>query len=91
MHVNRKGNEVMIAFDTEEEAQGLYAYLTGTIHTVPEATAAKGQWLYNWFFTAVQKLAINFHVEKDVKTQSNETERATATPTTSPARKPRKR
>lgn len=91
MHVNRKGNEVTVAFDTEDEAKGLYAYLTGTVHEVPQAMAEKGQWLYSWFFAAIQKLAFNFDIEKNIKTQSPETQQATPTAVVSSPKKTRKR
>lgn len=73
MEVNRKGNELTIVLSSEEEALGLYAYLSGTIHEVPQETAAKGAWIYGWFFSAVQKLAHNFIQEKSIATMSRET------------------
>lgn len=76
MDVNRKGNQLTISFDTEEEAIGLNAYLSGTVHEVSPEIASKGQWIYNWFFTAVNKLATNFKIEKSVSTMSHETMQA---------------
>lgn len=90
MEVNRKGNELTIVLSSEEEAVGLYAYLSGTIHEVPQETAQKGAWIYGWFFAAVQKLATNFNNEKSVSTMSSET--AQGAPASQPvSKKSRKR
>lgn len=59
-------------FDNHEEVVGLYAFLSGTIHEVAPDIAAKGQWLYTWFFTSIQKLALNFEAEKSMVTMSAE-------------------
>lgn len=89
MEVNRKGNELTIVLTSEEEAIGLHAYLAGIIHTIPQETAAKGAWLYTWFFTAIQKLALNYEQEKSVSTMSGEGMAAPSIQTSS--KKPRKR
>lgn len=73
MHLNRKGKEIVIALDSEEEAIGLHAFLSGTVHTVSPEIASKGQFIYNWFFSAIQKLAQSYKTEKTTATQSAET------------------
>ncbi len=90
MEVNRRGNEITIVLTSEEEAIGLYAYLSGTIHEIPQETAAKGAWLYGWFFAAIQKLALNFQQEKSVSTMSSENLTAPVPAQTS-SKKPKKR
>ena len=72
MEVNRLGGKLTITFDSQEEVAGLYAFLSGTIHEIPPEIAQKGQWLYGWFFTSIQKLAFNFELESSTKTMTAE-------------------
>lgn len=72
MDVQRKGNTITIVFD-EQEAVGLYAILTQNHQGVAPMLLEKGNFMYAWFFSQVQKLATSFETEKTVYTQSPET------------------
>lgn len=73
MHVNHCGKDLVIGFDSQEEAAALYAVLTNTPQTVSPEALARGQWMYAWFFNQVQRMAQSFDQESSLKTQSPET------------------
>ena len=72
MEVNRKGNQINIVLDSEDEAVGIYMFLAGRVHEIPVDAASKGQWLYGWLFNSIEKLATNFGKERSVSTMSGE-------------------
>lgn len=71
MEVNRVGTKITIDLNKEEDARGLYAVLTQS--QVSPEVYANGDWLYKWFFNAVQKLALNYPHESSIQSQSMET------------------
>lgn len=63
MHVNHVGRDITIGFDSKEEAEALFAVLTGTANQIDPKQAEYGNWLYKWFFERVQKLATDYDKE----------------------------
>lgn len=72
MELNRKGSQIIIDLDKEEDAMGLFAVLSNQ-HQVSPEVLAHGQQIYQWLYLSVHKLAQNYGVEKDTKTMSAET------------------
>ncbi len=84
MHLDRKGTQIIIDLDKEEDAVGLFAVLSNQ-HQIDPAVLAHGQEIYKWFYSSVAKLAANYGAEQSVVTQSAETIRY-AKPTFKPRR-----
>lgn len=73
MDLVRKGSQIIIDLDKEQDALGLYAVMSGQPQTVSPEVFAHGQQLYQWLFTSVHKLAQNHGIEKSPITMSAET------------------
>ena len=67
MDIQRKGSEIIINLDKEEDAVGLYAVLSSQGQGVAKETLEKGQFIYSWFYTEVQRLAQYFNAETATK------------------------
>lgn len=63
MYVNHVGRDITLGFDTKEEAEALFAVMSGNANMLDPKAAAYGQWLYGWLYEHVQKLATNFQAE----------------------------
>jgi hypothetical protein len=63
MEVNNHSGDLIIRFDTQQEAASLLAVLSGNAHTLDPKTAEFANWLYAWFYESVRKVATNFDKE----------------------------
>lgn len=73
MEVNRRGSQIIMTLDKEEDAVGLYAVLANQPGSVTPEVLEHGRWLYAWFFKSVNLLAANHGVESSTNTMSGET------------------
>ncbi len=62
MYMNKVGNSITIALDSQEEANALLATLAGYQQPTKEADEF-GKRVYTFFFQSVHKLATNFSKE----------------------------
>jgi hypothetical protein len=63
MDIQRKGSEIIIDLDKEEDAIGLYAVLSGQSQGIAKEVIEKGQLIYAWLYGEVQRLAQFFPTE----------------------------
>lgn len=73
MDVERKGTKIIIDLDKEEDAAGLWAVLAQQPTRVTPEAFTQGQFIYNWLYAAVLKLASNYQQESTIRSQSAET------------------
>ncbi len=67
MLVKRLSSELTIDLDREQDAKGLYAFLTSNPSSVSPEDFAMGERIYKWFFESVQKLTENYNKETETK------------------------
>ena len=72
MHLDRKGTQIIIDLDKEEDAVGLFAVLSNQQQVTPDALS-RGKQIWEWFYASVYKLANNYRPESAVGSQSVET------------------
>lgn len=63
MDLNRLGSQITLDLDKQEDAAGLYAYITNTPAAVSPEAFAKGQQIYAWFYENLHTLVTNFERE----------------------------
>ena len=63
MDLYRKGSEITVDLDKQEDVMGLWAVMTNNQASVPPEVFQKGQQIYAWFYEQVLQLASNHPVE----------------------------
>lgn len=63
MDMTRKGSKFEMDLDKPEDSTGLFAVLTNNPAMVSAEVFQKGQFIYAWFFSELQKLSSQHEVE----------------------------
>lgn len=67
MNLQRTRNEITIDLNQEEDAAGLFAFLTNNPSSVSPEVFARGQQIYGWLFRELDFLSTHFVAETEVK------------------------